>query len=57
MASVYMERMTQSSFTIFGYPGLAVLGYLLASAAGFYLILSTFLSDRKDQEKAKLKGR
>ena len=46
-----------STFTIFGYPGLAVLGYLLASAAGFYLVLSTMLRDRKDQEKAKLKGR
>jgi len=46
-----------SSFTIFGYPGLAVLGYLLASAAGFYLVLSTIVRDRKDQEKAKIKGR
>jgi predicted unusual protein kinase regulating ubiquinone biosynthesis (AarF/ABC1/UbiB family) len=47
----------QTSFTIFGYPGLAVLGYLLASAAGFYLVASTLLRDRRDQEKAKLKGR
>jgi predicted unusual protein kinase regulating ubiquinone biosynthesis (AarF/ABC1/UbiB family) len=46
-----------STFTIFGYPGLAVFGYLLASAAGFYLVLSTILRDRKDQEKAKFKGR
>ena len=46
-----------SSFSVFGYPGLAVVGYLLASIAGFYLIVSTFLRDRKDQEKAKLKGR
>ncbi len=46
-----------TSFTIFGYPGLAVVGYLLASAAGFYLVLSTMLRDRKDQEKAKFKGR
>lgn len=46
-----------SSFSLFGYPGLAVLGYLLASAAGFYLVLSTMLRDRKDQEKAKFKGK
>ena len=46
-----------STFSIFGYPGLAVLGYLLASVAAFYLILSTVLRDRRDQEKAKFKGR
>jgi ubiquinone biosynthesis protein len=46
-----------STFSIFGYPGLAVIGYILASAAGFYLVLSTMMRDRKDQEKAKLKGR
>ncbi|HEX8411677.1 MAG TPA: AarF/UbiB family protein [Thermoanaerobaculia bacterium] len=46
-----------SSFTIFGYPGLAIVGYLLASVAAFYLIFSTILRDRKDQEKAKMKGR
>lgn len=46
-----------STFSIFGYPGLAVIGYILASAAGFYLILSTMMRDRRDQEKAKLKAR
>jgi ubiquinone biosynthesis protein len=46
-----------SRFSVFGYPGLAVLGYLLASAAGFYLVLSTIVRDRKDQEKAKFKGK
>jgi ubiquinone biosynthesis protein len=46
-----------STFTIFGYPGLAMLGYLLASAAGFYLVLSTMARDRKDQETAKFKGK
>jgi ubiquinone biosynthesis protein len=46
-----------STFAIFGYPGLAVLGYLLASVAAFYLIFSTMSRDHKDQEKAKLKGR
>jgi ubiquinone biosynthesis protein len=46
-----------TTFTLFGSPGLAVLGYLLASAAGFYLVVSTLVRDRKDQERAKLKGR
>jgi ubiquinone biosynthesis protein len=46
-----------SSFVLFGYPGLAVLGYVLASAAAFYLVISTILRDRKDQENAKFKGR
>ncbi len=46
-----------SRFSIFGYPGLAVLGYLFASAAGFYLVFSTIVRDREDQEKAKFKGR
>jgi ubiquinone biosynthesis protein len=46
-----------TGFLIFGYPGLAVLGYLLASAAAFYLIASTFANDRRDQEKAKVKGK
>jgi predicted unusual protein kinase regulating ubiquinone biosynthesis (AarF/ABC1/UbiB family) len=54
-ASLMMRVPTR--FTIFGYPGLAVLGYLLASAAAFYLIISTIVQDRRDQEKAKFKGK
>jgi ubiquinone biosynthesis protein len=57
LVSSSMMMRVPTTFTIFGYPGLAVLGYLLASAAGFYLVLSTILRDRKDQENAKLKGR
>jgi len=57
LVSSSMMMRVPSSFTMFGYPGLAVLGYLLASVAGFYLVVSTFMKDRKDQEKAKLKGR
>lgn len=56
MSSSMMMRVP-TTFTIFGYPGLAVLGYLLASIAGFYLVVSTLAKDRRDQEKAKLKGR
>ncbi len=44
-------------FQIFGYPVLAVLGYLFASVAGVYLILSTLLRDRRDREQAKFKGK
>ena len=57
LVSSSMMMRVPTTFTIFGYPGLAVLGYLLASAAGFYLVLSTILRDRKDQENAKFKGR
>lgn len=57
LVSSSMMMSVPTTFTIFGYPGLAVLGYVLASAAGFYLVLSTMLRDRKDQEKAKFKGR
>ena len=46
-----------TTFAIFGYPGLAVVGYILASAAAFYLILTTILRDRRDQENAKFKGK
>jgi ubiquinone biosynthesis protein len=57
LISSSMIMRVPTRFTLFGYPGLAILGYLLASAAAFYLILSTILRDRKDQEKAKFKGR
>lgn len=36
---------------------LAMVGYLLAAAAGVYLVASTFLRDRRDEERAKLKGK
>jgi len=57
LVSSSMMMRVPTRFTIFGYPGLAVLGYLLASAAAFYLIVSTIVQDRRDQEKAKFKGR
>jgi predicted unusual protein kinase regulating ubiquinone biosynthesis (AarF/ABC1/UbiB family) len=56
ISSSLMARVP-THFSIAGYPGIAVLGYLLASVAAFYLILSTFLRDREDREKAKLKGK
>jgi ubiquinone biosynthesis protein len=42
---------------IFGYPALAMVGYILAAIAAVYLIVSTLVKDHRDEEKAKLKGR
>jgi predicted unusual protein kinase regulating ubiquinone biosynthesis (AarF/ABC1/UbiB family) len=56
IASSLMMRVP-TRFVIFGYPGIAVLGYLAAAAAAIYLIVSTFLGDHKDQERAKFKGK
>ncbi|HYI13532.1 MAG TPA: AarF/UbiB family protein [Thermoanaerobaculia bacterium] len=57
LISSSMMMRVPSRFILFGYPGLAVLGYLLASAAAFYLIVSTIVKDRRDQENAKFKGK
>ena len=38
-------------------PTLARIGYIAAGLAGAYLIVSTIINDRRDQEKAKLKGK
>ena len=57
LISSSMMMRVETSFRIFGYPGIAVLGYILASAAAFYLIVSTFMKDREDRERAKLKGK
>jgi ubiquinone biosynthesis protein len=40
---------------LFGYPALAVVGYLIAAAAAVYVVASILLRDRRDQEKAKMK--
>jgi ubiquinone biosynthesis protein len=57
LVSSAMMMRVETSFRIFGYPGLAVLGYVLASAAAFYLVLSTLMRDREDRERAKMKGK
>ena len=38
-------------------PALAMIGYSAATIIGLYLVVSTLLHDRRDQEKAKMKGR
>lgn len=55
VASSLMMRVP-TSYHLFGYPTIAVIGYLLAAAAAVYLIASILLRDRKDQERAKIKG-
>jgi len=42
---------------LFGYPAIAIVGYLLAGTAAVYLVISTLLRDRKDRESVKLKGK
>ncbi|HJQ36888.1 MAG TPA: AarF/UbiB family protein [Thermoanaerobaculia bacterium] len=56
ISSSLMMRV-QTSFQIFGYPGLAVAGYLIAAVAAVYLIVSVLMKDREDRERAKLKGK
>jgi predicted unusual protein kinase regulating ubiquinone biosynthesis (AarF/ABC1/UbiB family) len=46
-----------STFSILGYPALAVLGYLAASALGFYLVIGSFVADKRDRERARMKMR
>lgn len=42
---------------LFGYPALAVVGYVIAVVAAVFLIVSTVVRDRRDEERAKMKGR
>ncbi|HEY5610061.1 MAG TPA: AarF/UbiB family protein, partial [Thermoanaerobaculia bacterium] len=46
-----------TQFTFFGYPALAILGFVGASSLGFYLVVSSLLHDRRDRLKAKTKLR
>ena len=39
------------------YPRFAMVGYVLAAAAGLYLIVTTLMHDRDDRERAKRKGK
>lgn len=38
-------------------PVLAMFGWVIATVIGLYLVVSTLMRDRKDEEKAKLKGK
>lgn len=52
-ASQLMQVKTR--FTLFGYPGLAMLCFLIAAGGGFWLVVTILLSDRNSKEKS-LKG-
>jgi predicted unusual protein kinase regulating ubiquinone biosynthesis (AarF/ABC1/UbiB family) len=56
IASSMMMRIPTHA-QLFGYPAIAVTGYLLAAIAGIHLIATTLIRDRKDEERAKLKGK
>jgi len=43
----------QSSFTIFGYPGLAMICFLGAAGGGFWLVIAIALADRRSKQQAK----
>jgi ubiquinone biosynthesis protein len=42
----------RTSFTLFGYPGLAILCFLAAAGGGFWLVLTILLSDRDTRRKS-----
>jgi ubiquinone biosynthesis protein len=44
----------KTSFTILGYPGFAMLCFLAAAAGGFYLVLSIFIRDHRDEKKGRV---
>jgi predicted unusual protein kinase regulating ubiquinone biosynthesis (AarF/ABC1/UbiB family) len=41
----------QTSFQIFGYPGLAILCFIAAASGGAWLVLSILIKDHKDKKK------
>jgi predicted unusual protein kinase regulating ubiquinone biosynthesis (AarF/ABC1/UbiB family) len=42
----------QTTFTVFGYPGLAMLCFLAAAAIGFYLVISILIQDFRDKKRS-----
>ena len=49
-ASLLMQVNTR--FQLFGYPGLAMLCFLAATAGGFWLVMDIFIQDHKDKKRA-----
>ena len=43
----------ETTFRIFGYPGIAMLFFLAACAGGFWLVVSTFIRDHKARRKTR----
>jgi ubiquinone biosynthesis protein len=50
-ASLLMR--VETAFTLFGYPGLAILCFLAAAAGGFWLVIGIFIQDHRDRKKLK----
>jgi len=50
-ASLLMR--VQTNFQLWGYPGLAILCFIAATAGGFWLVLNIFIQDYKDKKKIK----
>jgi len=48
-ASVLMQ--VRTTFTIWGYPGLAMLCFLAAATGGFWLVISIFINDQNKRKK------
>jgi hypothetical protein len=49
-ASILMQ--VQTTFRIFGYPGLAMLCFLAAALGGFWLVTSVFIQDQRRRKEA-----
>ena len=41
----------ETSFHLFGYPGIAILCFLAAAAGGFWLVITIFIHDHKSRKK------
>jgi hypothetical protein len=41
----------ETSFQLFGYPGLAMLFFLVATAGGLWLLVNIFIQDQKSERK------
>jgi ubiquinone biosynthesis protein len=54
---VIASLLIASSMMMRIYPRFAMIGYVLAAAAGVYLIVTTFMHDRDDRDRANRKGK
>jgi predicted unusual protein kinase regulating ubiquinone biosynthesis (AarF/ABC1/UbiB family) len=50
-AAILMNVGTESTFTILGYPGLAMICFAAAAGGGAWLVISTFLTDTADKRR------
>ncbi len=56
IASSLMMRVP-ARFAIFGYPLIALVGYLAAAIAGIFLVTTVLIRDHRDEHRVKLKGK